>query len=116
MGTGQAFVKWLRPAGCAVFLIFGIAFSISLFTAKGTPVAGYSAPEDSSYYMEHLEELCQELRENLFPKLQVEVTAQLSEDGNRVMVLSSSREDLHTVRLALIYYYDEELFEFSELS
>ncbi len=116
MGTGQAFVKWLRPAGCAVFLIFGIAFTISLFTAKGTPVEGYSAPEDSSYYMEHPEELCLELRENLFPKLDIDVTVQPGGDGSHVVVLSASREDLRTARLALIYYYDEELFEFTELS
>ncbi|MGM9521127.1 MAG: hypothetical protein ACI3VB_01440 [Oscillospiraceae bacterium] len=110
MGTGQAFVKWLRPAGCVLFLGLFITVTVILFTAKGTPVEGYTAPQSSEYYSEHLDELAREINENLIPLLDIP-WAKAERTGD-VVTICAEGESLSTVRFAVIHYYDVELFEF----
>ena len=112
MGTGQAFVKWLRPAGCALFLGMFILVTILLFTAKGAPVEGYVPTEGSEYYAQHLIELKAELEENLLPKLDI-AGADIEVRGD-ILLITAEAGDLQTVRLAVIHYYDQDLFEFVE--
>ena len=112
MGTGQAFVKWLRPAGCVLFLGMFILVTALLFTAKGSPVEGYTPTESSQYYAEHLDELRAELEENLLPKLDI-AGADIEVRGDRLLITAEAG-DLQTLRLAVIHYYDQKLFEFAE--
>ena len=111
MGTGQAFVKWLRPAGCVLFLGLFIVVTIFLFTAKGVPVEGYEPPHDSEYYAGHLDELAEELNTNMLPKLEDGAAASFQVEGGQVVVTASD-EDMFTVRNSIIHYYDEDLFQF----
>ncbi len=113
MGTGQAFVKWIKPAGCAIFLIFGIIFTISLFTGRGTPVEGYEPPEDSEYYSRNPDDFAEELRENLLPKLQADSASVTVEDGS--VTVRADPDDLRAIKLAVIYYYDESMVTFVEV-
>jgi len=106
---GRDFVRWLRPAGAALFLILSILTVIVCFTAKGTPVKGYKAPQTSEYYAQHPDELAAELTENLFPKLGKKAAAAVS-DGK--VAVTAPAEDLQAVKYAVIHYYDESLFSF----
>ena len=110
MGTGQSFAKWLKPAGCLLFLGLFIAVTVILFTDRGTPVEGYSAPESSEYYAQHLDELAAELEENLLPRFEgIEAHCRV-QDG--AVVVTVPEDELFTVLSGVIYYYDQELFEF----
>ena len=86
--------------------------TIFLFTTKGLTVEGYTPPETSSYYASHAEELAEELRENMFPLLDVEWADARVQDGK--IVVTAGEDDLNTVRLSVIHYYDKKLFKFTE--
>ncbi len=111
---GESFVKWIRPAGCVIVLLFSVVFTVMLFTSKGTPVAGYTAPESSEYYSGHITELADEIEASLVPLLDVDAeNVTVYTDDGRVVIISDETE-LNKIRFAAIYYYDEELFEFIE--
>jgi hypothetical protein len=112
MGTGQEFVKKLRPAGCALVVILTVIVTILMFTSKGIAVDGYDAPHDSDYYAEHIDELKTEIEENMLPKLEG-VTASLSVEDGKVQVTAES-VSLQKVKNAVNYYYGLELFTFEE--
>lgn len=111
MGTGESFVKWLRPFGCVLFLGMGILITVMLFTVKGTPVEGYTPPQSSEYYSENPDELSEEIRENLLPLIGCDAECGVR-DGK--VVVTVSEKDIVSVRSGIIYYYDENLFEFNE--
>ena len=111
MGTGEAFVKWLRPAGCVLFLGIMILTVVVCFTAKGAPVEGYSAPRNSEYYSENLDELETELTERLFPLMETEASCKVL---NGKVVVMAPADDMTVVRSGVLYYYDDGLFEFVE--
>ncbi len=113
-GTGSQFVKWLRPAGCAAVLILSVLATVLLFTARGTPVAGYTPAESADYYAEHPEALLREVQTEILPKIDAEgVELTLSEGTIRV---TGPELPLHNARLAIIHYFDEEQFEFTEVT
>ncbi|MBQ2603258.1 MAG: hypothetical protein II583_07615 [Oscillospiraceae bacterium] len=110
LSAGEGFVKFIRPAGAALFLILFVIVTVFLFTAKGTPVEGYEPPHDSSYYREHTEELAAEIEENMLPLIDAEgVTVSVS--GGKVLI-AGAEDGLRTVRQGVIHYYAEDLFEF----
>ena len=109
MRGGQDFIKWLRPAGCALFLGLFVLVTVILFTSKGAPVAGYEAPHTAEYYSGHLSELAEELSENLIPRLGV-TSFQIDISGDRLSV-TASEDDIYKIRPAVIHYYDADLFE-----
>lgn len=111
MGTGEAFVKQLRPAGCAVFLGIMILTTIMLFTVKGMPIEGYTAPKGSDYYAENLDELSAELNENLLPLIDDGASCTVK-DGK--IIVTAPAENMALVHNGIVYYYDEKLFEFNE--
>ncbi len=114
METGKQFVQWLRPAGCAAVLILTVLATVLLFTAKGTPVKGYEPAESAEYYAQHPEALLTEIETELLPKLDGAEDVELAlVDG--VIRIAGPKDALHTVRLALIHYFDEDLFEFTEV-
>ena len=110
MDAGREFVKKLRPAGCALFLVLFILVTVMLFTSKGAPVEGYEAQHESEYYAEHPDELKTELEDKLIPKLDIE-WCEIEVSGGKVAV-TAAEEDIYKIRPAFIYYYDAELFEF----
>ncbi len=113
MGTGQAFVKWLKPGGAALVLILAVIATVMLFTARGTPVEGYAAPHGGDYYADRLSELKTEIETNLLPKIDAPgVELGLSEGA---VTVTGPKEPLQTARLAIIHYFDPELFEFTEV-
>lgn len=110
MTAGQDFVKMLKPAGCAIFLIIFVSFLVICFTAGDkAPVSGYLPPHDTEYYSAHLDELCTELEDNLLPQLGAK--AECSVSGERVRVCANS-EQFESVKNALTHYYTEVLFYF----
>lgn len=113
METGSQFAKRLRPAGCVAVLVLAVVATALLFTARGTPVEGYAPAESAEYYREHPEALAGEIRERILPKIDAEgVELTLSEGVIRV---SGPKGALHNARLAIIHYFDEDLFEFTEV-
>ncbi len=113
MGTGAEFAKKLGTAGAIFVLVLGIIFTAMLFFSRGSTVEGYEKPETDKYYAGHMEELEREVRENLLPKAGApEVTVELSEGK---ILVSGEKAELHTARLAIIHYFDEDLFEFKEV-
>lgn len=106
MTAGQQFVKWLKPAGCGIFLVVFILFFVMCFTAKA-PVEGYTVPHDSQYYAVHLDELKTELEANLFPKLDGIEDCYISGDRLTIIIDGASFEKSSS---AITHYYGETLF------
>ena len=113
MGTGQEFAKKLGVAGAIFVLALGVVFTALLFVSRGTPVEGYEKPESDEYYALHPEELLAEVEGRLLPMAGLSgVTAELR-DGK--IAVSGQKMPLHEARLAIIHYFDEDLFEFKEV-
>ena len=106
MTAGEQFVKWIKPAGCVLFLGIFAAFLVICFTAKA-PVEGYTVPHDSQYYAEHLDELKAELETNLFPKLDGVEECYISGDKLTIIIDEQSFEESGK---AITHYYGENLF------
>lgn len=106
MTAGEQFVKWIKPAGCVLFLGIFAAFLVICFTAKA-PVEGYTVPHDSQYYAQHLDELKAELETNLFPKLEGIEGCYISGDKLKIIISDAGFEKSST---AITHYYGENLF------
>ena len=106
MTAGEQFVKWIKPAGCVLFLGIFAAFLVICFTAKA-PVDGYTVPHDSQYYAQHLDELKAELETNLFPKLEGIEDCYISGDKLKIIISDAGFEKSSK---AITHYYGVNLF------
>ena len=106
MTAGEQFVKWIKPAGCVLFLGIFAAFLVICFTAKA-PVEGYTVPHDSQYYAQHLDELKTELETNLFPRLEGIEDCDISGDKLKIIISDAGFEKSSK---AITHYYGENLF------
>ena len=106
MTAGEQFVKWIKPAGCVLFLGIFAAFLVICFTAKA-PVEGYTVPHDSQYYAQHLDELKAELETNLFPRLEDIEDCYISGDKLKIIISDAGFEKSSK---AITHYYGENLF------
>ena len=111
MGTGQEFVKKIRPVGAAFFLFMLVAYLCICFFSPVPPVNGYIPPQTDGYYAEHIDELTGELRSNLIPALGYEGVSVETGDGR--VVITAPETDLDALRQDILYYYGEDLFEFA---
>ena len=106
MTAGEQFVKWIKPAGCVLFLGIFAAFLVICFTASA-PVEGYTVPHDSQYYAQHLDELKAELETNLFPRLEGIEDCYISGDKLKIIISDAGFEKSSK---AITHYYGENLF------
>ena len=106
MTAGEQFVKWIKPAGCVLFLGIFAAFLVICFTAKA-PVEGYTVPHDSQYYAQHLDELKAELETNLCPRLEGIEDCYISGDKLKIIISDAGFEKSSK---AITHYYGENLF------
>ena len=106
MTAGEQFVKWIKPAGCVLFLGIFAAFLVICFTAKA-PVEGYTVPHDSQYYAQPLDELKAELETNLFPRLEGIEDCYISGDKLKIIISDAGFEKSSK---AITHYYGENLF------
>ena len=112
MGTGQSFVKRIKPIGSAMFLLIFVMFLLVCFTAGNHPIAGYTAPHDSEYYAQSdltLGALKTELEANVFPKLDGQEGCAVL---NGKLTVTIDAEHFVKSRAAIIQYYDRDLFTF----
>lgn len=107
--AGQTFVKTIRPAGCALFLMLAILVTAVCLTSGRDPIPGYEAPQTMEYYAENPEALVAELETGLFPALEYDMTANLT--GSTVTVTIED-ENFVIGRAAILRYFDESLFTF----
>lgn len=107
--AGQTFVKNIRPAGCALFLILAILVTAVCLTSGRDPVPGYEAPQAMEYYAKNPEALVSELEANIFPALEYDMTASLTGDTVTVTI---EDENFVIGRAAILRYFDESLFVF----
>lgn len=112
MNAGADFVKWIRPAGAAVILALFILVTFMLFTVRGVAVEGYAPSETREYFSAHTEELCAEVNERLIPKMGLEGVFAEVKDG--VIAVSGEKEGVRKLRFAVIHYFNEKQFSFSE--
>ena len=107
--AGQSFVKALRPAGCALFLLLSILGTVLCFTAGRDPIPGYRPPERASYE-DDLGQLAQVLEQQVFPELpQYGMSARVT--GSTVTVTVTGG-NLNAARTAILHYFPEELITF----
>jgi len=114
--AGQDFVKKLRPAGAALFLILFAVVTLFLFTSGRDPISGYEAPHDAAYYAasaQTMEELCEELRENVLPRLDGPASCRY-DSGTNTVVVSIDDSRYAVVRSAVLRYFDASLFTFEK--
>ena len=107
--AGQSFVKSIRPAGCALFLILAVLVAAVCLTAGRDPIPGYHPPERASYEND-LSQLVTVLETQVFPKLpEYDMSARLTGDTVTVTI-----DDAHFVvgRSAILRYFPEDLITF----
>ena len=107
--AGQSFVKSIRPAGCALFLILAVLVAAVCLTAGRDPFPGYRPPERASYEND-LSQLVTVLETQVFPKLpEYDMAARLTGDTVTVTI-----DDAHFVvgRSAILRYFPEDLITF----
>jgi hypothetical protein len=105
---GQDFVKMIKPLGCAICLIVCILVIAVCMTAGRDPIKGYTPPQDSAYYAEHLDELQAELEANVFPNVEGVVSSHIEGD---VLAVEIQTDSFAVTRSALLYYFDANLFD-----
>ncbi len=105
---GEEFIKKIRPAGAALFLILGVLMVLVCFTAGRDPIRGYKAPESTEYYAAHPEELLAELETNVFPHVEGIVSAGANE---HTVTIGIASDKYVITRAALLRYFDETLLE-----
>ncbi len=108
--AGQQFVKNIRPAGCALFLILAVLVTAVCLTSGRNPIPGYEPPQTMEYYAENPEALAAELEEHVFPALPEYDMAAGIENGAVTVTIDSD----HFVvgRAALLRYFDETVITF----
>ena len=107
--AGQSFVKSIRPAGCALFLILAVLVAAVCLTAGRDPIPGYTPPERASYEND-LSQLVTVLETQVFPELpEYTMAARLTGDTVTVTI-----DDAHFVvgRSAILRYFPEDLITF----
>lgn len=109
MSSGEQFVKWLRPAGCVLFLAVAVLVTVVCLTAGKDPIPGYEPPRDTAYYAQHLDELQAELEANVFPHLEGVVGCGAAGDTLEVRL---AEQTFAKTRSAILQYYDLSLFTF----
>jgi hypothetical protein len=109
MSAGEQFVKWLRPAGCVLVLAVAVLVTVICLTSGRDPIPGYEAPQDTTYYAQHLDELQDELEENVFPQLEGVQDCRI--EGDKLAVTVAGHTFAKT-RAAILRYYDLSLFAF----
>ena len=106
--AGQSFVKSIRPAGCALFLILAVLVAVLCLTSGRDPIPGYRPPERASYEND-LGQLVRVLEEPVFPELpQYDMTAEVTGDTVTVTV----KGNLAAARSAILRYFPEDLITF----
>ena len=107
--AGQSFVKSIRPAGCALFLILAVLVAALCLTAGRDPIPGYRPPERASYEND-LSRLVEVLEEQVFPRLpQYGMTAAVTGDTVAVTVTDGN---FSAARAAVLRYFPEDLITF----
>ena len=109
--AGQAFVRSIRPAGCALFLIVAVLVTALCLTAGRDPIPGYTPPERASY--EHdLPVLVSVLEEQVFPELdEYDMTAEVTGDTVTVTVTEGN---FAAARAAILRYFPQDLITFAD--
>jgi len=111
MTTGESFLKMIKPVGAMLCILVSVLFIIMSFTSGKNPVPGYTPPNDSEYYSQHLSELEIELEQNLLPYLKG--IENCYEDNGRIRIVITGKDFVPT-RAAILRFYDQELFEFTQ--
>ena len=107
--AGQSFVKSIRPAGCALFLIVAVLVAAVCLTAGRDPIPGYTPPERASYEND-LPALAAVLTEQVFPQLpEYDMTAAVTGDAVTVTVEDGN---FAAARAAILRYFPEDLIIF----
>lgn len=107
--AGQDFLKKIGPAGCVLFLALFVLVTAICLTAGRDPVPGYEAPYENEYYVNHLDELADELNTNFLPRLDTPAHAAVT--GGTVTITVQD-DTFVVVRSALLRHFDESLFAF----
>lgn len=107
--AGQSFVRSIRPAGCALFLIVAVLVGAVCLTAGRDPIPGYTPPERASYEND-LPQLVSVLTEQVFPALpEYEMTAAVTGETVTVTV---EQGNFAAARSAILRYFPEDLIIF----
>ena len=109
MTAGQSFVKAIRPLGCVLFLGLAILVAAVCLTSGRKPIPGYEPPMTTEQYAADLSALEAELEGNVFPRLEYEMSAEVT--GNAVTVTVED-ENFVAGRAAVLRYFDESLLLF----
>lgn len=109
MTAGQSFVKAIRPLGCVLFLGLAILVAAVCLTSGRKPIPGYEPSMTTEQYAADLSALEAELEGNVFPRLEYEMSAEVTGDTVTVTV---EDENFVAGRAAVLRYFDESLLLF----
>lgn len=103
--SGSWLWKNLKPFGCILCLVCLAAFMFFCLSSGPEAIPGYEPEQTQQYYLEHPEELAQEIKTNVQPHLEQLLDCYV-ENGKVVVVLSE--EGFTTARATILKYFDEE--------
>ena len=110
MTAGQAFVKKIKPLGCAIFLIVMVLFIVLAFTSgRGTVLdtGSYAPPPGVSADVP--EALCAELKENLLPLLPGENECYVNQGKLFILLDGDFFKDC---RATILHFYPDRRIQF----
>ena len=110
----QVNLKALKPVGIVIVLGAAILALILCFTADMGVPPKYESAHDAEYYLqseETMNELAEELRENVFPRLDG-VTECSYDAATGKLAVFIENEQFGKVKQVLLRDFDERLFEF----
>lgn len=107
--SGSWLWKTLKPFGCILCLVCLAVFLFFCFATGPKPIPGYEPLQSQEYYLEHPEELAQEIKTNLQPHLEHLLDCYV--EGDKVVVVVSE-EQFTVVRAAVLRYFDGGNIEF----
>ena len=116
MDMRAGFLKKIGPLGAAIILIVSALGLYMAFTADLGVPERYESLHSMEYYAlseDTMAQLLEELRENVFPRLDGILDSYLA-DGGKHIVIHTDRSNHDIVKAVILRDFDESLFEFTQ--
>ena len=109
----EGFLKKIGPIGSALILILSAVGIALAFTIDLGASSRYDSRHDESYYTqtaENMAELLDELREEVFPKVDGITDSYVSQDGTCIIIQTNKTDAERQLRY-ILRSFDQALFE-----
>lgn len=111
--SGSWLWKNLKPFGCILCLVCLAAFLFFCLSSGPEKIEGYEPAQTQQYYLEHPEELAQEIKTNIQPHLEELLDCYVREGK---VVLEINSDEFISTRAVILQYFNEGNIEFISIN